>query len=492
MRVMNAWLNQASWMQQAALSCLLGALTVFGFAPFNLFWLPWLTLAALLVIWQQAATPAQVFRLGLAFGLGLYGVGIYWIYISLHTFGGMPWWFAGFCTFCLCAFMALFPALAGYLAKKIGHLLWSAPLLWALSDWVRSWIFTGFPWLTLGYSQAPDSPLSGFLPVVGVYGVSTLLMLGAASLACLLITPQRKPAFIMLALLWLGGSLLTLVPWTQPTGKPVSVALLQGNISQTIKWSPEHAEQTLRQYFDMVQQTQAQLIVLPETALPVLLDQLAPSYLDALKQHAVQQKGDLLVGVVESKQDQYFNSALSLGSSPTQSYSKSHLVPFGEFIPLKSLFGWIYRDWLHMPLSDLSRGTSKQPLLIAGQKVGVNICYEDVFGEEIAQQLPQAELLVNISNDAWYGQSFAADQHMQFSQVRAIETGRMVLRSTNTGATAIIDKNGQVLQHAPHDEAVILTGEAQSYQGKTPYVWWGNWAFLALSAAGLIWIKVRR
>lgn len=492
MRVITAWLSQASWIQQAFLSCLLGALTVLGFAPFNLFWLPWLTLATLLVLWQQAATPAQVFRLGLAFGLGLYGVGIYWIYISLHTFGGMPWWFAGFCTFCLCAFMALFPALAGYLAKKVGHLLWSAPLLWALSDWVRSWIFTGFPWLTLGYSQAPDSPLSGFLPVVGIYGVSALLMLGAASLACLLITPQRKPAFIMLALLWLGGSLLTLVPWTQPTGKPVSVALLQGNISQTIKWSPEHAEQTLRQYFDMVQQTRAQLMVLPETALPVLLDQLAPSYLDALKQHAVQQKGDLLVGVVESKQDQYFNSAISLGSSPTQSYSKSHLVPFGEFIPLKSLFGWIYRDWLHMPLSDLSRGTSKQPLLIAGQKVGVNICYEDVFGEEIAQQLPQAELLVNISNDAWYGQSFAADQHMQFSQVRAIETGRMVLRSTNTGATAIIDKNGQVLQHAPHDEAVILTGEAQSYQGKTPYVFWGNWAFLVLSAAGLIWIRVRR
>lgn len=492
MRVITAWLSQASWIQQAFLSCLLGALTVLGFAPFNLFWLPWLTLATLLVLWQQAATPAQVFRLGLAFGLGLYGVGIYWIYISLHTFGGMPWWFAGFCTFCLCAFMALFPALAGYLAKKVGHLLWSAPLLWALSDWVRSWIFTGFPWLTLGYSQAPDSPLSSFLPVVGVYGVSTLLMLGAASLACLLITPQRKPAFIMLALLWLGGSLLTLVPWTQPTGKPVSVALLQGNISQTIKWSPEHAEQTLRQYFDMVQQTRAQLMVLPETALPVLLDQLAPSYLDALKQHAVQQKGDLLVGVVESKQDQYFNSAISLGSSPTQSYSKSHLVPFGEFIPLKSLFGWIYRDWLHMPLSDLSRGTSKQPLLIAGQKVGVNICYEDVFGEEIAQQLPQAELLVNISNDAWYGQSFAADQHMQFSQVRAIETGRMVLRSTNTGATAIIDKNGQVLQHAPHEEAVILTGEAQSYQGKTPYVFWGNWAFLVLSAAGLIWIRVRR
>lgn len=484
------WLNQAPVWQRAILSLLLGALTVFGFAPFGLFWLPWLTMAGLLWLWQQAQTPAQVFKLGLAFGLGLYIFGIYWIYISLHTFGGMPWWFAGFSTFCLCAFMALFPALAGYLAKRMGHLLWAAPILWALSDWVRSWIFTGFPWLTLGYSQAPDSPLAGFLPVIGVYGVSTLVMLLAA---CLVMVANKRirPTVIMIILL-VSGSALTQILWTHLAGQPVTVALLQGNISQTIKWSPEHAEQTLKQYLEMVRQAQAQLIVLPETALPVLVEQLDPSYLDALKQHAQHQRGDLLVGVVESKQGEYFNSAISLGTAAPQSYSKSHLVPFGEYIPLKSVFAWIYRDWLHMPLSDLSRGTSKQPLLIAGQKVGVNICYEDVFGEEIAQQLPQAELLVNISNDAWYGQSFAADQHMQFSQVRAIETGRMVLRSTNTGATAIIDKNGQVLQHAPHDEAVILTGQAQSYQGTTPYVWWGNWAFLLLSVVGLIWLWIRR
>jgi len=487
-----AWASHAPLWQRAALALLIGALTVLGFAPYGLFWLPWLTLAALLGLWQQAATPAHVFKLGLAFGLGLYGFGIYWIYISLHTFGGMPWWFAGFCTLCLCAFMALFPAAAGYLAKRLGHFLWAVPLLWALSDWVRSWIFTGFPWLTLGYSQAPDSPLSGFLPVLGVYGLSALVMLLAVCVLVLATTQQRLRSAGVLAALLIGGSALTQVPWSQAVGQPVSIALLQGNISQTIKWSPEHAEQTLRQYFDMVQQAKAQLIVLPETALPVLLEQLAPVYLDALKQHALDQQGDLLVGVVESRQGEYFNSAISLGTSPTQAYSKSHLVPFGEFIPLKSVFGWIYRDWLHMPLSDLSRGTSKQPLLIAGQKVGVNICYEDVFGEEIAQQLPQAELLVNISNDAWYGQSFAADQHMQFSQVRALETGRMVLRSTNTGATAIIDKNGKVLQHAAHDQAVILTGEAQSYRGQTPYVFWGNWAFLVLSIGGLLWIGFRR
>jgi len=492
LNAVKVWASHAPMWQRATLALTLGALTVLGFAPYGLFWLPWLTLAALLCLWQQATTLAHAFKLGLAFGLGLYGFGIYWIYISLHTFGGMPWWFAGFATLCLCVFMALFPALAGYLAKRLGQLLWGAPLLWALSDWVRSWIFTGFPWLTLGYSQAPDSPLAGFFPVLGVYGVSALVMLMAACMLALATTQQRLRPMGILALLLIGGSLLTQVPWTKPVGKPVSVALLQGNISQTIKWSPEHAEQTLRQYVDMVQQANAQLIVLPETALPVLLEQLAPVYLDALKQHAQKHQGDLLVGVVESKHGEYFNSAISLGASATQSYSKSHLVPFGEFIPLKSVFGWIYRDWLHMPLSDLSRGTSKKPLLIAGQKVGVNICYEDVFGEEIAQQLPQAELLVNISNDAWYGQSFAADQHMQFSQVRAIETGRMVLRSTNTGATAIIDKNGQVLQHAAHDQAVILTGDAQSYRGQTPYVWWGNWAFLVLSVGGLLWIRFKR
>lgn len=475
-----------------SIAFLLGILSVFGFAPFGLFWLPWLTLAGLLWLWHQASTPSQVFKLGLAFGLGLYGFGIYWIYISLHTFGGMPWWFAGFCTLCLCAFMALFPALAGYLAKKMQALLWTAPILWALSDWVRSWIFTGFPWLTLGYSQAPDSPLTGFLPILGVYGVSALVMLIAMGL--LMITTRVKPvqAALSMTALMVSGSLLNQMQWTLPISEPIEVALIQGNIGQSIKWSPEQAEYTLKQYLNMVQQAQASLIVLPETALPVLLDQLAPVYLDALKQTAQSQHGDLLVGVVESKQGEYFNSAISLGTSPTQSYSKSHLVPFGEFIPFKSVFGWIYRDWLHMPLSDLSRGNSKQSLLIAGQKVGVNICYEDVFGEEIAKQLPEAELLVNISNDAWYGQSFAADQHMQFSQVRAIETGRMVLRSTNTGATAIISKNGEVLQHAPHDEAAILLGKAQSYQGTTPYVLWGNWAFLLLSMGGLMLIQFKK
>lgn len=474
------------------LALILGALTVLGFAPFGVFWLPWFTLAGLLWLWQHAQSPRVAFLRGLVFGLGLYGVGIYWIYISLHTFGGMPWWFAGLATFCLCAFMALFPALCGWLAHRCGRSLWLAVWLWPLTDWIRSWIFTGFPWLTLGYSQAPDSPLAGYLPVFGVYLLSALVMVTALGILHAVRSPRRVRVVGALLLVLGVGSLLREVPWTQPVGQPFSVALLQGNVSQTVKWSPAHAEQTLKHYLSLVRASQAQLIVLPETAMPVLAEQIDPTYLQALAAHARAQAGDLLLGVVEYRDGQYFNSALSLGSAPTQHYAKRHLVPFGEFIPFKQVFGWIYRDWLQMPLSDLARGDSGQPMQMAGQQVGVNICYEDVFGEEIAQQLPAAEVLVNMSNDAWYGRSFAADQHLQFSQVRALETGRMVLRSTNTGATAIIDVHGQVQQHAPHDTVAILQGEAQSYRGVTPYVWWKNQAFLVLTALALAWGWRRR
>ena len=231
----------------------------------------------------------------------------------------------------------------------------------------------------------------------------------------------------------------------------------------------------------------------------MLSSQLDPSVKDLLKAHAKQNNGDIIVGLVEYNEGvnntvgEYFNSAISFGNNPTQTYSKNHLVPFGEFIPLKQVFGWIYRDWLNMPLSDLSRGgTHQTPMNLVNQKVAVNICYEDVFGEEIIRQLPEATLLVNISNDAWYGKSYAANQHMQFSQVRALETGRFMLRATNTGATAAIDPHGYVLAHAPHDVQTTLDVTAQGYSGSTPYVRWGNWPFIVFCfgvLAYLIWRK---
>jgi apolipoprotein N-acyltransferase len=475
-----------------------GLLTVLGFAPYEIFVAPMIGLAILFSLWLRSASTKHNFQLGLSFGLGLYGFGIYWIYISLHEFGGMPWWFAGFSTFCLCAFMALFPALVGYFGKRIGSIIWTAPLLWGVSDWVRGWIFTGFPWLTLGYSQVPNSPLVGFMPIFGAYGVSTIVAFMASLLAYMLTQPltrQRKiRALATIGLIVISGLFLKSIEWTSPYGEPLKVALLQGNVSQSIKWSPDVANSTIAQYLQMVEQSDAKLIVLPETALPVIAQQLDKQVIQRMTQHAQQQQGDVLVGLVQydAENQAYFNSAISFGSAPIQAYSKSHLVPFGEFIPLKAVFGWIYRDWLNIPLSDLSRGENHTPMQLAGQQVAVNICYEDVFGEEIIRPLPSATLLVNMSNDAWYGKSFAAVQHMQFSQARAIETGRMMLRATNTGATAIIDQHGKVQAHAPHDTQTTLTGEVQGYQGSTPYIWWGNWLFVVLSFSAIAFVLWRK
>ncbi|MGJ8620367.1 MAG: apolipoprotein N-acyltransferase [Methylophilaceae bacterium] len=480
---------------------ILGAIAVLGFAPYYIFPATILSLIGIIYLWAKAPSPVACLQLGFMFGLGLYIVGIYWIYISLHDFGGMPWWFAGFCTFCLCAFMATFPAMVGYLSKRLGFLLLSAPVLWGLSDWVRSWIFTGFPWLTIGYSQTPHSPYAGYIPIVGIYGVSVLTVLASACIAIWVANRKtvsltwRRKAIIAVTTLTALGMVLKTLEWSSPFGQPFSVSLIQGNIAQDIKWSPDATDSTMQQYVEMTQASQSQLIVLPETALPVIASQLDPNVKDALTEHAMQNNGNLVVGMVEYNPETqaYFNSAISLGRDTTQVYSKNHLVPFGEFIPLKNLLGWIYRDWLNIPLSDLSRGGKNQrPMKLNGQHVAINICYEDVFGEEIIRQLPEATVLVNISNDAWYGQSYAADQHMQFSQARAIETGRMMLRSTNTGATAVIDQHGYVIAHAPHDIKTTLNANAQGYSGATPYVRWGNWPFILISFGLLIGLIVKR
>jgi apolipoprotein N-acyltransferase len=290
------------------------------------------------------------------------------------------------------------------------------------------------------------------------------------------------------------GNVLKIVEWTTPIGAPISVALIQGNIAQDTKWSPDKAQGTINQYLSMLLTSKADLIILPETALPLISSQLDESVKNTIVAHSKQHP--LIIGMVEYNETtgEYFNSALGFSDAiPTQSYAKNHLVPFGEFIPLKKVFGWIYRDWLNMPLSDLSRGSYQPiPMRLAGHRIGVNICYEDVFGEEIIRQLPESTLLVNISNDAWYGQSYAANQHMQFSQARALETGRYMLRATNTGATAAIDQHGYVFAHAPHDVQTTLDVTAQGYTGITPYVRWGNWPFIVFCFTVLIALVWRK
>lgn len=440
--------------------------------------------------------------LGLVFGMGLFGTGVSWIYVSLHDFGGMPMPAAIFATTAFCAFISLLPMAAGWGLGKYfpAARLQAAPLLWAAQEWVRGWIFTGFPWLAVGYSQVPYSPLAGFAPVFGVYGVSLLAAAVAAIIAATLsgqLTKQRLALWLLG--FWLAGAGFKHIEWSHPDGPPVSFSLLQGNISQDLKWREDEIVHTLQTYRQMVLASHAKLIVLPEMAFPVLLDDLPKSYLDSLIDHARTQGGDILIGVPEAQREDgeihYYNSMLSYGIAPTQTYRKFHLVPFGEFIPFKPLFGWIYQELLHIPLTDLASGEKRQtPMALSGQKIAMNICYEDVFGEEIIRPLPEATLLINVSNDAWYGDSFAAYQHLQMSQTRALETARMVLRSTNTGATAVINREGHVIAQAPHFKQASLDGTAQGYAGTTPYVRWGNIPAIGLIflLLGVLWVRKKK
>lgn len=484
--------------QPAALAAALaaGALTVAGFAPLGLWPIPFLTLAGLLYLWRRATTPAQAFGYGFAFGAGLFGAGVSWVYVSLHDFGLMPAPLAGFATLAFCAILALYPGAVAWFLVRIRAVGAAAtlafPAMWTLSEWLRGWLFTGFPWLAVGYSQS-DSPLAGFAPVAGVYGVSFATAL-CASLLLTLISSLRKaraPSVVALALVFGAGFLLKGISWTAPQGTPVRVALLQGNIPQDLKFQAERYATTLSTYRRLIEASRAQLIVLPETAIPRFLDLVDPAYLRDLVRIAREKRADLLIGApLRDAQGHYFNSVVSVGESPTQRYDKSHLVPFGEFVPAG--FGWIVKT-LTIPLADFSPGPEHPaPLALAGQLVAPDICYEDAFGEEIIRQLPQATLLVNVSNVAWFGDSLAPAQHLQMSRMRAMETGRYMLRATNTGVTAIIDPRGTVVARLPQFSEGELQGEVHGYTGASPYVKFGNAPIvLACLVAALALVRSR-
>ncbi|MDZ7594057.1 MAG: apolipoprotein N-acyltransferase [Thiobacillus sp.] len=482
-----------------------GALAVAGFAPFGLWPLPVLSLAVLFGLLARTASRRAGFLIGLVWGWGFFIAGVSWVFVSLSVYGGMATWLAALATFLFCTVLALFPATVGALqARWPVSPAWRLPLLmplaWGATEWVRGWLFTGFPWLVAGYSQVPASPLAGYAPLVGVYGVSYLVALIAALLAWSVTTRGRHAprawAVVAIVALGVGGQALRSVAWTTPDGAPTTVALLQGNIPQDMKWQPETAQATLETYARMATASPAQLIVLPETALPLFESDLPDAYRDGLASIGRQNGGDVLTGLpTGSLTGAYYNSVISFGAAPSQRYHKVHLVPFGEYIPLKAIWGWVI-EVLHIPLSDFARGAVDQrPLAIGGQRVAANICYEDAFGEEIIRQLPEASVLVNVSNLAWFGDSFAPWQHAQLSQMRALETGRMMLRSTNTGVTAIIDAKGRMLTSLPPFTAGSLSGEIQGYAGSTPYVRWGNAPVLALwgmLGVGLLTAALRR
>lgn len=474
------------------LSLLAGAALTLAFAPYDLWIVAVVSLAVLFYLWRKSA-PKAAFILGYLYGLGMFGVGVHWLHISINLFGGVNIAGTYVLTYTLVAFLALYPALAGYISRKYFSenetlcLLLAFPTVWVLSEWCRSWIFTGFPWLNLGYSQT-DTWLAGWAPLTGIYGISWLVTFCAALLTYLFVTKIRQQLIAAAALVFIFAVsfFINEIQWTTPDAKTKTVTLVQAAIAQELKWSPRLQQHTIDLYTTLSKPYWgSDLILWPETAIPMFYHQ-ATSLIEILQSQATTHRTDFMSGfpIRDSANGKYYNGIITLGSRQ-DIYYKRHLVPFGEYLPLDR---WLrpLLDSLGIPMSSFSAGTDKPLLHAAGVPIGVSICYEDVFGEETIDALPEARLLINVSNDAWFGDSIAPHQHLQMARMRARETGRYLLRATNTGISAIIDDSGRIVDQSPQFTPHALHGTIHTFTGNTPYAIYGNYLIVMLNILALI------
>lgn len=487
------------------LALVAGVLLPLSFAPLSLWPLAILSMTLLFALWLMSSPKRAAWR-GWLFGLGCFGVGISWVFVSIYYNGHVPLPLSITLTVLLVMYMAAFPALASYLyARFFGggfearttrlKLILVIPAIWVLIEWLRGWLFTGFPWLALGYSQV-DAPLDGMAPVLGVYGVSWVVALIAALLVIVLLDARGRYWAAAAVLALCAGTIgLGQVSWTQKNGETIDVALLQGNIPQPIKWHPSMRLPTIDLYSEMTRANwDADLIIWPESAFPAFYHE-AELYLDDLAQEARDNDTDLLLGILYQDQEsgRYYNTMVALGQAQAM-YHKDHLVPFTEYLPLKSVLGGLV-SFMQVPMSDFSAGGANQkPLPAAGHWAGMSICFEDAFGEEVIRALPQADFLVNVSNDAWFNDSWAPQQHLQMAQMRAIEAGRPMLRATNTGVSAVVEYDGTLLARAPQFESYALRAAIQPRTGMTPYAYLANTPVVVLAVLALLlgWTGCRR
>jgi apolipoprotein N-acyltransferase len=473
-----------------------GAALACSFAPLNWWPLALLCPAVLMWLWEDGP-PARAAWSGLCFGAGTFGLGTWWLYVSVHGFGGAPIWLTLFVVLGLVGIMALYHALLGFLTVRFlpprsgWRYLAGLPALWLLIEWLRGWFLSGFPWLTLGLSQT-DTWLRGFAPVTGVYGISALLLLGGGALLALLRGSERlrTPAVCLLLLPWPLGLGLERIDWTRPAGAPVSVAVLQGAIPQDQKWQADNVEPTRELYTRLNEQALgAQLIVWPESALPELANEV-PQYLGQLYSRARAHGSDIVMGIIRADDaDDYYNSIMTM-SDHVSFYSKHHLVPFAEYFPVPSFI----RSWLRLmslPYSDFTAGPADQPAVAAGgTMLGLSICYEDAYDSADLPALVQARVLINVTNDAWFGRSWARYQHFQIARMRAMEARRPLVRAANDGVSALVDAHGVVLARAPEFESTVLRGTVQPRSGLPPFARLGNGA-MVLPALVVVGLAVR-
>ncbi len=477
-----------------------GALLTLSFAPFG-----WYMLAPVLLVpflySSLVCSPRQAAWHGFWFGAGLFFAGTYWLYVSIHVFGQAPLFVAISLMLALVVIMGLYYATCGWLLCKIcagdvGRFLPLAPAVWVFVEWLRGWFLSGFPWLSLGYGQI-DSTLAGFAPLAGVYGVSFLVLLSAGALTAA-VAANGKPRYLFLslsALPWLIGTALQNVGWTEDAGPAVRTTIVQGGVAQDRKWLREQFMPTLNLYRNSISaNADSDLIVWPEVAIPAARNQIQ-DYVETLQADIAARQQTLLFGILERDvaTNKIYNSIVSLHGSVEQVYRKRHLVPFGEYFPVPEFV----REWMRLmslPHSDISPGDTEQALLEMpdGNKLAVAICYEDAYGAEQLYALPDASILINVSNDAWFGDSIAPHQHLEIARMRALEAGRHVVRATNNGVSAFIGPRGELLQTGDQFTYVSMSHDVVPRKGLTPYAGTGNWPVILLCATLIAWFAYRR
>jgi apolipoprotein N-acyltransferase len=484
-----------------------GTLTAYlSFAPVGWWWFAFIGMGALAYLVREATSTKAGALIGFVFGLGYFVAGVSWVRISMHEFGNMPIALAWFSAILFASYLAIYPMLA------CAFTAWAKPKspfffafvfasAWAFTEYLRAHLFTGFEWLSLGATlTAGMAPKVVLIVGGGFFGALVIVFVAALLPRVKALIRSGESARAMartpwwLRLLFAVLATVVLTSWLRDLGRPamstpisnpVRISLLQGNIEQSLKWDPARFQSTLDTYERLVREAKGELIILPETAIPTLLNRVPPEYIERLQKIAKDKNANLLIGVPVEEKEKYYNAAISLGVEPTQQYRKVHLVPFGETMPLQGVLGWFYRSF-QIPMSNFAAGDPQQPLIkLNGQVLGISICYEDAFARDVHRTLPDATLLVNISNDAWFGKSAAAEQHLQLAQMRAIEFARPMVRANNTGITAVIDAKGRVTQRIESWQTGILETTVQGAKGYTPYMVWGDLPILIVCLAGI-------
>jgi apolipoprotein N-acyltransferase len=496
-------INKKNW-----LFFLAGLSLVFAYAPFSQWYLS-LFVPAIVFYHLAKEVPKKSAKLMLLFAFGWFASGISWVHVSIDQFGGLPLVVSLALMLILCLYLALFPALAAYLtayfSTKKQLNLWLLTPFWLISEYLRSVVLTGFPWLSLGYSQI-DSPLANFAPVIGEVGITALIILINVCLAKIAITlkqvGQKKLTFpiLFLFIITVFSYGLGQINWVQATGETTKVALVQGNIAQSMKWAPEQEWPTMLKYLDLTRVNyDADIIIWPESAIPAV-EPAVQDYLSTVNRSALLNNSVIITGILnynfESKE--YFNSLIVIGNKQDKDeqgyyynhsnrYSKHHLLPIGEFVPFQELLRPI-APLFNLPMSSFSQGNYVQHNLIAKNlHILPLLCFEIVFPHQLADNLTkQTDLLLTVSNDAWFGDSHGPHQHMEIARMRALEFGRPLLRSTNNGITAVVDHHGNFIARIPQFEEGVLKTKITLVTGETPYSQWPRLILLTMIIIPLI------